>query len=144
MKTEVIPAINAKNRETFQRRLKLIAPYTRVVQVDVMDGKFVKQTTWHNPKTINDWNIDTHYELHLMVEDPISIIQKWKNVRGFKRAIVHAEAPKKLGHLVETIRGMKLQAGVAISPGTPIRLLNPIADRLDMILVMGGKPGKSG
>jgi ribulose-phosphate 3-epimerase len=144
MKPEVIPAILAKDERTMKRRLTLLEPHVRLVQIDVMDGKFVKNKTWHDAAKIAKWKMNLRYELHLMVNDPIDVMNHWIKVRGLKRVIFHAETPQKLGHLIDTAKRHKLEVGIAISPGTPIKKISPFMKKINMILVMGGKPGKSG
>lgn len=144
MKPEIVPAILAKDEKTMKRRLTLIAPHVSLVQIDVMDGKFVKNKTWHDAAKVAKWKKNLQYELHLMVNDPVDVMNRWLKVRGLKRVIFHAETPQKLGHLIDTARRHKLKVGVAISPGTPIKKIIPFMKKINMVLVIGGKPGKSG
>ncbi|MGC9005752.1 MAG: hypothetical protein ACP5JC_03995, partial [Candidatus Micrarchaeia archaeon] len=44
-KVEIVPAILVKNREEFLRRIELVKPYVKKVQIDVMDGVFVPNKT---------------------------------------------------------------------------------------------------
>jgi len=144
MNIEIIPVILAKDEKTMKRRLTLIEPYVRMVQIDVMDGAFVKNETWHDAVKVAAWKKNLQYELHLMVNDPIAVMNHWLKVRGLKRVIFHAETAQKLGHLIRTARRHKLEVGIAISPGTPLKKISPFIKKIDMVLVMGGKPGKSG
>lgn len=144
MKPEVIPAILAKSEIDMKRRLTLMEPLVPVVQIDVMDGSFVKNETWHDAKKVAKWKKNLKYELHLMVNNPIDVVNRWLKVRGLTRVIFHAETPQKLGHLIDTARRHKLEVGVAVSPGTPLTEIKPFMNRIDMVLVMGGKPGRSG
>jgi ribulose-phosphate 3-epimerase len=141
---EIIPVILAKNERTMKRRLTLMEPLVRLVQIDVMDGTFVPQKSWFDAEKIAGWKKNLKYELHLMVNDPVNVMNRWLKVRGLKRVIFHAETPQKLGHLIVAAKRHKLETGIAISPGTPIRKIEPFMKRADMVLVMGGKPGKSG
>ncbi len=45
MDIEIIPAILVKDREDLIRRINLVKQYVKTVQIDVMDGKFVPNTT---------------------------------------------------------------------------------------------------
>ena len=144
MNIEIIPTILAKNEQTMKRRLTLVAPFVPLVQIDIMDGKLVPNETWHDAAKVAKWKKNLKYELHLMVEDPIDVINHWLKVRGLKRVIFHAETPQKLGHLITTAKRHKLEVGIAISPGTPLKKILPFIKRIDMVLVMGGKPGRSG
>lgn len=144
MTIEIIPAILAKSKSAFKRKLQLIKDIAPVVQVDIMDGKLVPNTTWHEARDVAAWTFELRYELHLMVEDPIPEIERWKSVRGFTRAIIHAEAPIRIKQALDWIQRHHLEAGLAISPGTKLASIRQHLKRVDMILVMGGKPGFSG
>lgn len=144
MTIEIIPAILTKSKAAFKRKLQLIEGVASVVQVDIMDGRLVPNTTWHDASEVAAWKFDLQYELHLMVEDPIPEIEKWKSVRGLQRAIIHAEAPIRLKKALDWIQAHKLEAGLAISPGTTLASVERELKRVDMALVMGGKPGFSG
>ena len=45
MTIEIIPAILVKSREELMSRLAAVSNYVKTVQIDVMDGKFVPNTT---------------------------------------------------------------------------------------------------
>jgi len=109
-----------------------------------MDGTFVPGVTWNHPDIIADWGLNLEFEVHGMVNDPLPLIERWRRVRGFKRAIVHAEIPSKIGPLLARIRQHKIEAGLALSPGTPLRIVADHIHHLDMVIVMGGKPGGVG
>lgn len=140
----IIPTILTKDAETAHRRLALIEPAVRVVQIDVMDGTLVPQSSWHDASAVASWPFDILYELHLMVADPIFTLESWGRVRGLTRAIIHAETPNKLGHLIKSARRHVREVGLAISPGTPVSVILPYLKRVDAVQVMGGKPGKGG
>lgn len=144
MKFEIIPTILCKTAASAKRRIALIEPAATIVQIDVMDGTLVPNESWYNADTVAKWNFDVDYEIHLMVEDPLPIIHEWKRVPRFVRAIIHAETPKKLSHLIHAIKSLNIKIGIAISPGTPIKKIIPHIKDIEMVLVMGGKPGFGG
>lgn len=144
MPPEIIPAILAKSATEFRRKLTAMVGLAPLVQVDVMDGKFVPNKTWFEAKTVASWDADAEFELHLMVKDPYPIIGDWMKVRGLRRVIVHAESPINLKDAIRFAHDKCLEIGVAISPGTPLAKILPLIPSLDAVLVLGGKPGFSG
>lgn len=144
MKCEIIPTILCKNAASAKRKIGLVEGLVQTVQIDVMDLTLVPNKTWFSADMIATWSFNVDYEIHLMVNDPLPIIHAWKRVPNFVRAIVHAETPVKLGHLITAIKPLKIKIGVAISPGTPIKKIIPHIQDIEMILVMGGKPGFAG
>ncbi|NBS41366.1 hypothetical protein EBS80_01785 [bacterium] len=81
-----------------------------------------------------------------MVENPLPIVEAWReHVNGTKRAIVHAEISRPFGTVIEHIREMlKLEGGVAVNPETPLKDIENVMHQIDMLLVMGVRPGMSG
>lgn len=144
LKREIIPAILCQTAATAKRRIAIVEPLVDMVQIDIMDGTLVPETCWHDPSDVASWNFDVHYELHLMISDPISELERWSRVRRVHRALIHAETPKKLSHLIAAARAHVKEVGLVISPGTPIKKILPYLDRIDSVQVMGGIPGKSG
>lgn len=145
MLPQIIPTILCTDERECLRRLSLIEPAVSTVHIDVMDGTLTKERCWHEPAALIEHRYNFTYELHLMVKDPMPIIDAWRRVPGFKRAIIHAEIPKKIGHMITEIQKRHLEACVALSPQTPIAKIKPFLKKLDGgVLVMGGKIGKSG
>lgn len=147
----VIPAILAKSREEFLEKVKKILPAGRqarphagYIQIDVMDGAFVPNTTWADTKEIKNLALPMKFEAHLMVKNPeAGAIEEWAKA-GASRIIFHIEATKKVGECVRQIKKYKCEAGIAINPNTPIIKIIPLLKKIDYVLVMGVTPGFSG
>lgn len=144
MRPQIVPTILCEHAEEAKRRLALVEPATNIVQIDVMDGTLTPQSCWHNAEDAEAWKFNLQYELHLMVDDPITIIKAWQRVRGFTRALIQAETPKKLGHLIHAAKDHVREVGISISPGTSVEEILPFLSEVDAVQVMGGKLGKSG
>jgi ribulose-phosphate 3-epimerase len=140
----VIPTILALNEREFKSRAMIMEGTAPIVQVDIMDGIFVPNESWDHPEIVAEWGLNLDLEIHCMIEKPMPAIERWRRLPRLKRAIIHAEIPEKLGSILARIRQHKLEAGLALSPGTPVSVVADHAHHLDMVLVMGGKPGRSG
>jgi ribulose-phosphate 3-epimerase len=140
----VIPAILALNERQFKSRAMIMEGTADIVQVDIMDGTFVPGITWNHPEIVASWGLNLNVEIHCMVDDPLPVIDHWRRVRGLKRAIIHAEIPEKIGSVLARIRHHKIETGLALSPGTPLSVVAQHIAHIDMVLVMGGKPGATG
>ncbi len=79
-----------------------------------------------------------------MVSDPTAYIGASEGMKNIARIIWHIEVA--IGHdvLINWCHKMKIEAGLAISPETPMNRLAPFAEMADEILVMGVNPGFSG
>jgi ribulose-phosphate 3-epimerase len=154
---EVIPAIIAKNFDELKEKIELVEQYVKWVQIDVMDGDFVPNTTWNNPEDLKQYSPDVFMEAHLMISQPEKHIEQWIEA-GIKRIIFHIEATSNetAGDIVRICRDNKMEVGIAINPKTPQSSLTLTAGQApqatagieilypDMILVLGVTPGFGG
>lgn len=146
---EIIPAIIAKNFEEVKKKIKLVEPYVKWVQLDIMDGKFVPNVTWNNPADLRNESFEINLEAHLMISEPEKYIESWITA-GIKRIIFHIEAASKPEEIIKMCREKGVQAGVAMNPETPYQSLcsgtgqTPLIELVDMVLVLGVSPGFGG
>lgn len=139
----IIPTILVKTKKEFIKNLELLLPITKQIQVDIMDGIFVKQKSvalWRIP-SLKKYN--KQFEAHLMVARPKKYIAKLKR-KGFEKIIFHVESTNRPEKVIETIKKRKLTAFLAINPKTKIEQIIPHLKSVDGILLMGVHPGKSG
>ncbi len=143
---EIIPALLVESQEQFEQQLKLVENEVSTVQVDILDGSVFDKTSWFDAEAVGQIKTPVEFELHLMVENPLPIIDAWaKHVPSTVRAIIHAELDRPLGTIVEWIhQNDKLEAGIALNPETPIDEIHHVVQQVDQILVMGVHPGASG
>ena len=129
---EIIPAIIAKEFKELEEKIKLVEPYIKTVQLDVMDGIFVPEKTWpyfvdgqkeesldyaRDKKTsideINSLKTDIFLEAHLMIDAPHRVLNEWLGSK-VKRIILHWEALEKVHN--HELLPYKTQIG----PGFPV------------------------
>jgi len=143
MKIEIIPTILVKSFEEVKQRIKAVEDYVNWMQLDIMDGIFVANKTWANPRDLKNFKSKIKLEAHLMVEKPEKLIDDWLEV--VERAIVHYEAKiSDIKKLIEKIHTKEKEIGLAINPETPIEVVKPFLDELDLVLCMTVQPGWGG
>jgi ribulose-phosphate 3-epimerase len=118
---------------------------TGFVHADVMDGRFVPNITF-GPKMIADLREpagDLEMSVHLMVEEPERYVEQFCEAGG-DYISVHVEATPHAHRALQAIRNAGKKAGLALNPGTPVVVAEPLLDELDMLLIMTVNPGFGG
>jgi ribulose-phosphate 3-epimerase len=111
------------------------------IHFDVMDGSFVPRLGLF-PEFLEDIraNSSLPIEVHMMMENPEPYIEDFVRA-GATSIIPHIESLKHVSRVITRIKEVGAQAGVALNPGTDLRLLEEIADQLDTIVLMAINPG---
>ena len=140
---EIIPGIISKDFEGIEEKAKLVEPYIDWVQLDIMDGRFVDNTTWNNPSDLKKFKTNLKLEAHLMINNPEEFINDWIE-SSVKRIIIHYESTDKHKEIIERIKASGLETGLAINPETSIGVIDEFIEDLDLILIMTVNPGFGG
>lgn len=114
------------------------------LHLDVMDGDFVPNITF-GACLISAIRPHTNliFDIHMMVTNPERYIEDMVKA-GANSITVHAEATKHLDRVIDLIKSYNVKACVALNPATPISVIENVANKLDMILVMSVNPGFGG
>lgn len=144
--SQIVPAILASSEEQFEHQLRLVEHDCALIQVDALDGTLFPNTNWFDAERVGALRTNVAMELHLMVENPIPIIEAWqKYVPTLTRVIVSAEMHRPLIAVVEHIKEvMKLNVGVAINPETPLHEIESVLHEIDQLTIMSVHPGFQG
>jgi len=114
------------------------------IQVDVMDGQFVPNITF-GPGIVRALRnvVNVTLDVHLMIVEPERYLKEFADA-GADRLFVHQEACIHLHRVLQTIRELGIEAGVAINPATPLNVLEEVLELADIIQVMTVNPGFGG
>src|SRR3989440_2593266 len=114
------------------------------IQVDIMDGHFVPNITM-GPMIIAAIRRCTGLplEAHLMITNPEEYIEDFARA-GADVIIFHQEVTPHIHRVIQQIKAAGKQAGVALTPSTPVFMLEDILPLLDMVLIMTVNPGFGG
>ena len=139
------PSILAADFANLQREVETVQKGgAKYIHVDVMDGQFVPNITLGAPiaKCLRP-HITGIMDVHLMIEEPDRYLEDFK-AAGADYVTVHLEATKHIHRTIQRIHDLGMKAGVALNPGTPISLLEPIIEDIDLVLIMSVNPGFGG
>ncbi len=111
------------------------------IHCDVMDGVFVPNITF-GLKAIKDMRKCTSCKLdvHLMIVHPEKYVEQFAD-NGADIITFHIEATDNVRSTIQLIKNKGKLVGISIKPDTPVDVLAPYIDYIDMVLVMSVQPG---
>lgn len=112
--------------------------------LDVMDGHFVPNISF-GPMLVEFFRKATTKvcDVHLMIEEPGRYAEAFKKA-GADILSVHIEACPHLHRNIQQIKGLGMQAGIAVNPHTPVEALKDILADIDLVCLMSVNPGFGG
>ena len=130
---------------------ELAAPVSKVmaagadwIHFDIMDGQFVPHITFGDGMIQSLRGLgSTPFEAHLMTLTPERHFESFAKA-GCKRIIFHAEATHHAHRLAQALHSEGIEAGIAINPGTPASVVEPLLGLVDLVLIMTVNPGWGG
>ena len=114
------------------------------IHVDVMDGHFVPNLTI-GPGVVRAIRLHTTLPLdvHLMIESPERHLESFAQA-GADIITVHVEVCPHLYRVVQHVKDLGKKVGVALNPGTSLKMVEEVLPLLDLVLVMTVNPGFGG
>lgn len=143
MKYKIIPTVFAKTKIEFDKRFNKLTPFARDIQIDFMDGKFVKAKSVSLRDIPNLKKYKNNFEAHLMVKKLLLWINNLKD-KGFKKIIFHYEALRNrdiIMNLIAQIKRARMKAFIALNPETDINKIVCFLPYIDGVFLMGHEPG---
>lgn len=114
------------------------------LHIDVMDGRFVPSISFGMPViTSIRKGTDIFFDVHIMIEEPERYAAEFVKC-GANMVTFHIEATEDVDKTIDIIREAGAKVGISIKPGTPVEVLEPYIDKIDMVLVMTVEPGFGG
>ncbi len=135
----IVPALLTDKPGELERMIAQSGGFCDLVQVDIMDGKFVPS------KSISAGDLakvktGLKLEIHLMVEEPGKYLEPFKRA-GAGRIIFHYESKEDPAGLIPKIRALGMEAGIAINPETPVSKVEGYFKDIDVLLFLSVNPG---
>jgi ribulose-phosphate 3-epimerase len=122
----------------------------RLVHVDVMDGVYCPRMT-AGPPLIKALKTPLLKDVHLMIAEPLEKVREYVEA-GADIITIHPDATAHPHRVLQELGGMEnandrgrgIIRGAALNPGTPLEVLEPLLDELEMVLLLAVNPGWAG
>jgi len=118
---------------------------TSWIHCDIMDGHFVPNISYGPGvvKAAKKTAPEAFMDVHLMIENPDDYVENFVEA-GADLISVHYETCPHLHRSIQNIKKYGLMAGVVINPATPVSIIEPILEYVDLVLIMSVNPGFGG
>ncbi len=122
----------------------------KLVHIDVMDGVYCPWMT-AGPPLIKAIKTPLLKDVHLMIAEPVGKVREYVEA-GADIVTFHPDASAHPHRVLQEMGGMEnvndpargLIRGAALNPGTPLNVLEPLMDELEMVLLLAVNPGWGG
>lgn len=115
-----------------------------LLHLDVMDGIYVNNLAL-GPEWIAAVKEATTIpiDIHLATIDPIKYIEMFAPIKP-EYISFHIEEAKNVNEVIAKIKSYGIKPSIALNPETPISIITPFLDDIEMVLMMTVNPGFSG
>ena len=144
----IAPSIITGQQENYEEKIRSAERGgADIIHLDVMDGRFVPNTTFYSD-TIKQLRLITTlpFDAHLMIENPLAHIQDYIDARC-DIITVHAEActESEFAQITDRLLSNGISPGIALNPSTDLpNWLFPHLQEVDVVLIMSVNPGFAG
>ena len=121
-----------------------------LLHFDVMDGCFTPMMTV-GPPLVKAVRTPLLKDVHLMIDDPLEKLGDYV-AAGADVVTVHAESSVHIHRVLQRLGTMEnandpargIVRGLALNPGTPLEVVTPLLDQLDLLHLLAINPGWGG
>ncbi len=122
----------------------------KLLHVDVMDGCFCPMMTV-GPVFIKAIKTPLFKDIHLMIDEPLNKLESYV-AAGADMLTVHVESCQHIHRVLQELGKMTnanepargILRGIALNPGTPLEVITPLMDELEMVSLLAVNPGWRG
>ncbi|HEX5519900.1 MAG TPA: ribulose-phosphate 3-epimerase [Candidatus Nitrosocosmicus sp.] len=145
----IIAGTNGMATDSYESKIEMVEKFgADMIHLDVMDGRFVPNTTFFDDTIRNLRGItNLPFDTHLMIDNPYDVLDSYIDA-GCDVITVHAEVckdEKDFEKINDKLVSSGVSPGLAINPDTQLpRWIYNYLDCLDVMIIMSVNPGFAG
>ncbi|MFC1690551.1 ribulose-phosphate 3-epimerase [Nanoarchaeota archaeon] len=137
-KIKIAPSILSADFGKLNEEIKEVEDSSDLIHIDVMDGHFVDNLTI-GPCVVKGMKSKLPLDVHLMIEEPLKYAKAFAeagaNIISFHGELFDGK-PEELAKAIEEVRSLGVKVGIVLNPDKAISIIEPILDKVDMVLLM--------
>lgn len=139
----IIPAVIPESLHDLEKFFSTVSPFTKDVQVDVVDGQFVPFTSWpfregDSISSLKEFTEIFQIELDLMVLHPEEVVETYLKT-GAQSVVIHIESTRDLRSIHALKEHYDFQLGLSLNNDTDLEELTSVIAYADYVQCMGIK-----
>ena len=143
----IIPSILTDSSAIFLDRFRMMHPICKKIHIDIMDGVFVPSYSMLAKEIAlllqnEDYLVDL--EFHLMVKNPLTVIEDLQNISNVKSIIFHEAIDEDILQVLNRIHALGWDAGFCFTESVKSTYFSPQSLPEYFIVLTESKPGFSG
>ncbi len=137
----IIPSILESTFEEVQKKVHLMKDVADLIQIDIVDGKYVPGNTFLDVEKLNELN-GVNFELDLWVENPVEYVKK--ELYTVNRVCTHVERFDAINDFIAIAKEKNWKVGLSVGPDTETSKLTPYLNKIDYVQFVTVHPGAQG
>lgn len=142
---QIAPSLLSADFLNLEKDVEMVNRYADLFHLDIMDGTFVPNISFGFPVVEAVAARATKpLDVHLMIVHPEKYVERFARAGAGMISFHYEAALDGSADLIETIRGMDVQAGIVINPDCPVQAIFPYLPQVDFVLLMSVFAGFGG